>query len=358
MAVLQATTIADTLIDSLNHLDRLKFTDLMSDYEDTIALKKIMKNKQSKLDSGPEIQFNAIINTNGSARHVPLGYVSNVDIPNVMTNGKMPWRHTTWNYGMERRLIQMNSGDGKIIDKVQEQRLAAFGDAIKLFEVTLWRCPTTTEFDLYPVGIPYFVVKSNTAFTTTNKGLNGLVPANYTLVANINPSTGANGRWVNYAEQYTNITKADLIAKMRRCQFYTGFKPLVDGIPQHDSGNDFGIYTNYAVTSTMEQILEAQNENLGSDIASMEGKATFMRTPLTPVIQLDPDTTNPVYMLNWGTIGCMGLKGEWMKEKYFPEQANQPTMMMWNVDCSWNMWCTNRRKQGVLATGTTMPSGA
>lgn len=361
MATIQGTTIADTLIDSLNHLDRLKFTDLMSNYNNTIALKRIFKKNKATLDSGPEIQFNAIIDTNGSARHVPLGYVSSMNIPNVMTNGKMPWRHTTWNYAMERRLIQMNSGDGKIIDKVQEQRLAAFGDAIKLFERTLWRSPSMTavngvaESDVNPVGIPYFVVKSSTAFTTTNQGLNGTVPAGATLVANINPSTGANGRWCNYAEQYTNITKDDLITKLRRGHHYTDWEPLGENIPEHDSGDDYGLYTNYATLASLEAILEAQNENLGTDIAPMDGRATFMRTPFTPVKELDLDTTGVIYMLNWGTLGAMGLKNEWMREKFFPEQANQPTMMMWNVDCSWNMWCTNRRKQAVFSTATTMP---
>lgn len=354
---LQATGIADVLITSLNQLGRLKFTDLMSDYQNTIALKRIFKKKKATIESGPEVQFNVIIDHNHSARHVPIGYTAVVDIPNLMAYGKMPWRHTTWNWAVERRIIAMNSGSSKIVDIAQTQRLAAFGSAILLFEDTLWRCPSLADFAMNPVGIPYFVVKSATAATLANaNGFNGTVPSGYTVVANINPTSDCNGRYVNYADAYTNVSKDDLIRKMRRAQHYTDFTPLVDGIPTYAMGDDYGIYSPYAVVQTIEELLEDQNENLGNDVASRDGRAVFMRTEFTPVKQLDNDATGVVYMLNWSEIGAMGLQGEWMYEQHFPAQQNQPTISSTNTDCTWNLMCRNRRRQAVLSTGTTMPS--
>lgn len=353
---IQATNLADTLIISLNQLGRLKFTDLMSDYQSTIALKRIFKKKKATIESGPEVQFNAIVRTNGSARHVGLGYVAQIDIPNVMAQGKMPWRHTTWNWALERRLIAMNRGDAKIVDIAQSQRIASFGDAILLFERTLWRTPTLAEFDLHPVGIPYFVVKSATDANDNTGGFNGTVPSGFTLVANIDPSAAATTRYRNYADPYAAVTKDDLIRKMRRAQFFTDFMPLVDDTPVYNVGNDYGIYTNYAVSAEMVAILESQNESLGSDVAPMEGKAVFMRSPIVPIKVLNEDTTNPVYMLNWGEIGAMGLSGEWMREQHFPATQNQPTIMTNNTDCSWNLICRDRRRQAVLSNGTTMPN--
>lgn len=353
----QATNVADALISSLNDLDRLKFTDAMSPYQNTIALKRIFKKKKTTFESGNEIQFNAIIDHNHSARDVPLGYINVIGIPNVMATGKMPWRHTTWNWAMERRLIAMNSGKAKIIDIAQEQRIAAFGSAILHFEARLWACPSLADFDLRPVGIPYFVVKSATAANTTNNdGFNGLVPSGYTLVANINPSTDWNGRYVNYADAYSAVTKEDLITKMRRAQHYTDFEPLVDGMPINDVGHDYGIYGRYNEIATMESILEDQNDNLGNDIASKDGKVLFMGTPITKVKQLDSDTTGPIYMLDWNAIMAMGLATEWMREQHFPAELNQPTISATVTDCTWNLICKNRRKQAVISNGTTMPS--
>jgi hypothetical protein len=351
---LQASSIADSLIASLNQLDRLKFTDLMSNYNNTIALKRIFREKKATIESGPEVQFNVIFDTNKSARHVPLAYVNRIDIPNVLGNGKMPWRHTTWNWALERRLVAMNAGNSKIIDLAQSQRIASLGDAILLFERTLWTFPASTD-DVTPVGIPYFVVKSATdaATDTTANGFNGGAPSGYTLVANINPSTQFNGRYKNYADAYTSISKTDLISKMRRAQYYTDFEPLVDDIPQHDLGNDYQVLTNYKVRSKMVEILESQNEDLGSDIAPMEGKVMFLRTPIVAVKQLDNDTDDPLYMLNWGVMGAQALRGEWMNEQHFKAELNQPTISATVTDCSWNLWCTNRRKQAVLSTGTS-----
>ena len=60
--------------------------------------------------------------------------------------------------------------------------------------------------------------------------------------------------------------------------YYTDFKPLVEGMPTYSTGDDYGIYTNYSVLGEMTQILEAQNENLGTDVAPMEGQVVFRRS--------------------------------------------------------------------------------
>ena len=357
---IQAGSVADALIASLNELDRLHFTDNSSDYQSTVALKKIFPKKKIPLESGNEINFNVMTDVSDSARHVGLAYVANSNIGNYLIVGKMPWRHTTWNWALERRLVAMNRGRAKIIDLAQVQRIAALGGAIKLFERTLWRVPAATgetdSFDTDPVGIPYFVVKTSTAFTdgvSGNYGFNGLVPSGYTLVGNINPTTYP--RWANYAEPYTLVTPADLIMRMRRGQHYTDFVPLVDETPVHSKNNDYGIYTQYSVLRQLEDVLLGQNDNIGNDLAAKDGKVTFMMTPVTPVRQLDNDTTGVVYMLNWSHIRPVGLSGEWMYEQNFKAEANQPTVSMTNTDCSWNLTCDDRRRQAVFSTGTTMP---
>lgn len=357
---LQVTNISDALVASLNRLDRLALTDLSTDYPHTVALKRIINSKKTKQEpDGNEFNFNILKDTNGSARHAGLAHVTNVDITNVLAYGKMPWRRTIWNWAVEDQVIQMNSGNSRIIDLAQAQRLAAAADAVKLFERTLWRCPTLAQFETDPVGIPYFVVKDVTdaATDTARNGFNGLLPSNHTTVANLVPATDVSGRYANYADGYTDVTDDDLFTKMRRGQAMTDFEPIVDGIPSNEIGNDYGIYTNYNTRSKFVDAAKSQNDNLGSDVASMEGKVTFMRTPITYVPHLDADTTGPVYSLNWGCLGSKRLKGFWMKESHYPGSMNpnQPTVTFTETMCVWNMYCTNRRKQAVYATATTMP---
>lgn len=350
MATLQATDIADIVSTTQNELGELKFTDLMSDYQNTIALKRLIKKNKITFDAGPEVSFNLITGDNDSTRAVGLYAVDNVDVTNVMTTGKIAWRHVTWNWAIDAHEIDINGSPRKIVDIVKTRRIAAFGSAIRKFEYWFWRVPAASD-TVSPYGIPYYIVKSNTA-VTTNDGFNGGLPSGYSTVANISNTTYP--RWRNYATQYTAVTKDDLIRKWRRMAVYTDFMPFVDNIPQYNTGDDYGFYTNYSVVGTLEELLEAQNENLGNDIASKDGQVMFRRTPVQFVKELDLDTTNPVYSINWGEMKTMGLRNWWMKETNVPMQAGQHNVSATHTDCTFNLLCRNRRRQGVLATNTTM----
>lgn len=353
MATLLATEIDDLVTTTLNELGEMKVTDVMSDYQDTIFLKRLVKKNKMTFRAGPEVSFNLITDTNGSARGVGLYYTANVNPTNVMTTGKMPWRHVTWNWAIERREVAMNRSPRMIVDLVKTRRVAALGDAVKYFERRGWRCPATTnEEDFH--GIPYWIVKSATA-VTTNNGFNGTHPSGYSTVANISATTQP--RWANYAAPYTAITKADLVAVLWRAMTWTDFKPLVEnGFPTYEVGNDFGLYTTYAVQTGLKQIAESQNDNLGKDLDSMNGSVMLRRTPITWVRELEDDTTGVVYGINWSCLHAMGLSGEWLHETPVPVHPNQPTVSATHTDCTLNMYCTNRRKQFVVSTGTTMPA--
>jgi len=351
---IQATNDADLVTSTLSELGRLKFTDLMSDYQRTVALKRLINKDKTTFDSGKSVSFNVMTGVGGSARFVGLGAIDVVDITSNLTTGDVPWRHVTWNWAWDFREPLMNNSPAKIVDLIQTRRIGEFGSAIILFERYLWRVPATTD-DTSIYGIPYWVVKSNTAATLANNdGFNGTAPSGYTTVGGINPTTYP--RWRNYATQYTIVSKDDLIRKMRRMAEKTDFMPLVDEVPEYNRGNDLGYYTNYAVKATMEEILESSNENLGVDVASMENKVLFRRVPVEYIPELEQDTTNPVYQLNWGEFGAMGLKGAWMKETAVPMVPGQHTMSATHTDCTLNMFTRNRRRHGVIATDTTLPA--
>lgn len=352
MPSLQAADIADLMTTTLYELGELKFTDLSSDYTDTTALKRLMKKGKMTFTAGTEVQFNLMFDTNDSAQWVPMGADDQIDVPNVMTTGRMPWRHITWTWAIERREIAMNRTPRKIVDLMTTRRIASFGGAIKKFEQALWRVPATTD-SLTMVGIPYFIVKSNTAVTSANRGFSGTVPSGYTLVANIDP-VNALPRYTNFATQYTAVSKPDLVRKWRLMGRFTNFKPLVDGTPEYDRGQEREFYTNNSVLQQLEEINESQNENLGTDIASMDNRTMALRAPVNYVQELDLDSTGPVYQIDWGVLGTQGLSDEWMHETVEPRQPGQHTVAANFTDCTCNLLCYDRRKLGVLSTNTTM----
>jgi hypothetical protein len=352
MPVITAATAPDLITTTLADLGRLKFTDLISDYQNTIAMKRLIKKEKANFQSGYAVRFNVMTNHNNSARGVGLYHTVNVDPNSTMTYGQIEWRHQHWNWSFDKREVSMNREPAKIVDLLKERRIAALASAIIYYERNFWRVPDVTNtVDFF--GVPYFVVKSNLAATAANNdGFNGGNPSGYSDVSGLSPTVYKN--WRNYATQYTTVSKDDLIQKMRRMCTYTDFMPLVDEIPEYNTGNDYGLYTNYAVLGTVEQLLEAQNENLGADIASMDGRAVFRRTPFTWVKELDKDTTNPVYSLNWGELSWAVLNGHWMLETTFERLPHQPLVSVTYTDCTGQLVCRNRRRQGVLATDVTM----
>lgn len=359
---MQAADLADLITTSLPDLGRLKFQDLGTKYYSTIALKRIFnKNKNKNAgDIGPSVRFNIMHDIGGSFRFVGLGFTATANIKNVMTYGEIPWRGFTWNWSMIAEEPAMNSGASKIVDLMEVRRLSEFATVVVGLEQQLWATPDANDEEgVFP--IPYYIVKSNTEATAANSdGFNGTVPSGFTAVAGLDPTTGYNsgstgGRYRNYATQYTTVAKTDLIRKMRRGAVYTAFEPIVEEIPQYDMGDDMGWYTNYAVTSVLEEILEAQNESLGKDVASMDGKALFRGAPIVTVQELDNDTTNPVYGIQWATFSFKRLKGHWMKDYKVGINPNQPTMATVHNVSRTNLLCYNRRRNMVFATNTTMP---
>lgn len=357
MATLQGTDMADLVLSVINDKGRMKYTDLRTTYQNTYILKRFLNPKKGNskfLSGGTEFEFNLMTGVNDSARGVGLYFQADRNASNVMTSGKMPWRQCTANYIFDGIEVSMNGSVDKVFDLIQTKRMACLGSLAKYFEQKGWRCPSSTNTTDFH-GIPYFVVKSNTA-TTTNDGFNGGAPSGYTLVANINPSNISDGKWNNYAAQYTSITKEDLVDKWWRAASFTDFEPLTEGVKDYNEGDDYGFYTTYSVQNVMKTILESQNDNLGSDLDSQNGKMRFRGANIYWVKELDSDTTNPVYGINWGVFGCRILRGWWNKERIIRDNPNQPTVTSVDMISSFNFICLDRRRNFVLATDTTMPA--
>ncbi len=350
---LQASGISDLLKTTLENVERLKFTDITSPLQRYLAMSRLMKKNKVVFDAGTDFNFDLMTDDNHSAEFKGLYAQDVIGVTDVMTRANVPWRHITWNWAIERREIAMNRSPNKIVDMALTRRTAAFISAVKKFENRFWRVPATTD-DVNPYGVPYWIVKSAT------EGFQGITPSGYTAVAGITPSAFLNDdgtyKWANWAAQYVAVTKDDLIRKWRKAAEFTDFDTPMPDMPVFNTGDDCGYYTNWAVLGTLVEILQAQNDDLGSDVAAYEGKTTFMQQPVVRVPQLEEDTTNPVYGINWGEFKTAGLRGEWLHETMTPIMPGQHTVAANFTDCTLNYFTHNRRRHFVLATGTTLPA--
>lgn len=350
MPVLQATGIQDLIYTGLRELGELKFTDISAPLQKYYVMRRLLK--KSKIDfysAGYGIQWDIMVDDNGSAQFVGLYATDNVNVPNVMQQGTADWRHITWNWAMDRREITMNGAARRIVDLMQTRRIASFVSAIKKFETAFWRVPASTN-TTDPYGAPYWVPKSATA-NTTNNGFNGLAPSGYTSVGGLSATTYP--AWAAYAGPYTAVSVDDLIPKWEHMADHIAFEPPVENEPTFNTGDDYGWFTTYTVYQGIKQILKGQNEDLGMDLDPMDGKPVFRRGKVNWVPQLDADVDNPIYGLNFGEFKTAGLRGEWLKETIIPVRSDQHTVSTQHVDCSLQWVVRDRRRNGVLSTGTS-----
>jgi hypothetical protein len=126
--------------------------------------------------------------------------------------------------------------------------------------------------------------------------------------------------------------------------------------PSYGTGARYGYYTNYDVIGPLEEVLEAQNDNLGNDIASKDGQLLFRQVPVTWCPFLEDRAGDPIYGINWGQFKPAFLSGEYLREEGPVKASNQHTVFQTHVDLTMNVMCTDRRANFVLATAQPDPT--
>jgi hypothetical protein len=214
-------------------------------------------------------------------------------------------------------------------------------DLVEELETRAWSAPSSSSDTLLPYGIPYYVVKN------ASTGFNGGAASGHTTVAGV--SLTDSPTFKNYTFQYTSPTKADLIKKMRTMHRKIRFKSPVDVEDYRGGkGERYRLYMNETSFSAMEDLGEAQNENLGRDVASIDGfSMAFRGNPMRWIPQLDSDTTNPIYMIDHSTFMPVCLKGDYLRESGAKPRSGQHNAYEVFVDLTYNYLCFDRRRNGV-----------
>ncbi len=340
---LQASEIGDLVALTQRDLGRMKWSDISLSLQDYVAMPNLLRTEKVEFGSGQGIQWNVQVRNAGLARNVGLYETDTVNVQDVMVQANIPWRHTTVSYAIERREIAMNREPARIVELVKVRRHTALNDLAELMEQNFWTKPTDSTDEVKPFGVPYWIVKN------TSTGFNGTNPSGFTSGAGaVSSSTYTN--WANYTAQYTAVSKDDLVRKVRAAAAKTNFKaPNPYASYERGQSPRFGHYTNYDVLGPLEELLEAQNQNLGNDLASKDGATLFRRVPVMWVPYLDSDTSDPWYGIDWSVFYPCFLSSEYMNEMTMPPSDRQHTVVNTHIDNSYNFKCVDRRHNFVVS---------
>jgi hypothetical protein len=347
VAIIQAENVLDFVNDTLKDLGKPRFTDISSNLQRHTAMKNLLRKNRVILESGSGIQFNVLVAQSNAFRNVALAESDNVNLVDGMVQASTVWRNSLTSYMIIGQLMAMNREPARIVDYVKQQRIMALISLAEGMENNFWSAPSSTDSKT-PLGLPYWIVKNATA------GFNGGQLSGYTTTAGLSSTTYPN--WSNWSAPYTAVSRDDFIRAARKAATFTDFMPPVDGIPTPNTGDEYGFYTNYGVIQPLEEACESQNDNLGKDVASMDGRVLFRRVPVTWVPKLEADTTNPFYGINWGWFKTYVLRGWWMRETNIPVTPGQHTVASQFIDLTYNFVSKNRRCHMAISNGTTYPS--
>lgn len=345
--VLTAGGLGDLIQMTLPAIGRLNYTEIATDLQVHTAMSELLQTNRMVEQSGHKVQWNVMVNHAQSARNLGINASDIVNIVDTQVQASADWKYSTCNWALIEQEIDMNREPARIVDLIKERRIAAMVAMAELMEGNFWGPPVAVTDLETPWGVNTWIVKNAT------EGFNGGAPSGYTSIG-LNPTTYP--RWKNWTYQYSAVTKDDLVRHLRTAAVKTNFKPPVQGIPSTSTGHKWGFYTTYSTLQQLEEILESQNENLGSAVDSQDGKTLFRKTEITWVPKLDADTTNPFYGIDWGYFKTYILKGWWLKEVTVPRYPGQHNMSATFVDCFYQFLTKNRRCNFVAATGTTYPS--
>lgn len=343
MAVLTALDIADLVATTLRDLGPLRFQQIAQNLQYYEVFSKWFKKDKVVFDSGIGIQrtlMNALDST--SSKHVGLMDTDQVNIPDVLDQLQIPWRHaqTSWALIYQTDIL-MNRGKSLILNVIKPRRAAALLGLVEELEERAWGAAPASTDKLLPYSIQYWLVENATT------GFNGGAPSGHTTVGGV--SLTDSPTFKNYTADYNANTKGDLIKKLRTAHRKIRFKsPVTIQDYRGGVGDRYRLYVNENTISGFEDIGESQNENLGRDLASMDGTITFRRHPIIWVPKLDARTDDPVYMVDHSTFYPVCLRGDYLRESDATKAPNQHNVYQVFIDLTYNYLCVDRRRNAVI----------
>lgn len=364
MAQIEAADFADLILATQAELGKPNFQLIAQNLPEYEVLSRWFKQDKVQFESGRAISRNLMTKISSQAEWVGVLDTVSPDIPDLLDQMVVKWRHLQAPYAIEYRTdVLMNSGDEMITDLIPVRRADALISLAEKLESGFWTVPSASN-KTEPWGLPYWLVAN------TSTGFNGGLNNGYSDIAGVSVTDSPNFK--NYTAQYTTANKADLVKKMKKGLRSISWRDLITQDDFRNGAERYRVYMDETTISEIEDIGEAQNENLGKDVAPTGAArdVRYLDNGLTMVFRSFPiihshqmdDTdvfsitdvdgnarTNPVYLVDHSTFYPVCLKGDYLRETEPIRLQDQPNVYMVVMFLTTNAICVDRRRNAVFA---------
>jgi hypothetical protein len=306
--------IDDIVQTTLNNYRRDVWLDLSMPLQKYFAMGNLILNNKVGVDGGMSLQWQVRLTNAGNAKVIGLYEKDAVNIDQTIKSASVPFKfaQTSWAYDVKEDAF--NSSPAALISAVKARQIGAMNDMAELMETLWWGKPADSTDDKTPYGLLYWLVPNVT------EGFNGQNPSGFSSVAGLDSSASLYSGWRNYTGTYAAISKDDLIRKIRKAMYKTKFIAPIPYPKIEGDGITYAICSVYDLVAQLEEMLEAQNDNLGNDVASKDGMVLIRGNKVTPIPYLDTNAGTgtawqklPVIGINLNHFKCIFKKGHMMR---------------------------------------------
>jgi len=316
------------------------YTNLQTDITEFVGMSNLYDKHIKTFHGGMPWRVDVQVDQNHSAKWTGLYADDSTASGDTMEKIEIKPRFLTANITWDVKEPMFQQGASAIYDLLETRSTARDVSIAEKLENSIFNGAQDSSDKLTMFGLDYWLQRS------ASKGFNGGDPAGF--------AEGCGGlkiadvpRWANYTDTYSAISKIDLVKAMRTAFVKTNFKSITkNAVPVLGKGR--GIYCTTDTLLEFEDILDAGNMNLGTDLTNTAGEVLFKSLPLVAVPILDDDATAPILMIDWNTM-AFGIQAGWKKKMSKPTQvANKHTVFQVHTDMVVNLACTNRRNNSII----------
>lgn len=340
----------DTLLDfanlTLSKFSMNEWVDIALSKQNYLFADRIIQGKRSTTKGGKDLRWKVQTGLLNNFKVTEMYAVEGSNVADITTEANLPWTKVTESWSYDDGESDFQSDDRvTIVNEIKVREHAMYDEFFDGMETLLWSSPaSSTETPRKPSGIPFWLQK----YTTATPAFQGGNPSGFTAGAGGISSTTVPA-WQNWAGQYVEISRSDLISKVIDAMWFTNFKPpqTYAQLDNNKGRNTWEHLTTRRVQGQLEQYLTDVNDNLGPDVARYAGAVVCGGVPVTAVSYLEAnDTSDPWYGVNWNQFSYFVKSGNDMMLMPLKKRDLQPTVNVRRLIhwCNFGVW--NRRMAG------------
>ena len=265
-----------------------------------------------------------------------------VDFDDVMDKVQVNWVKAKVGWHLHYDEVNENRGGAALFNIIQSRRASKMLKIAKGIETGGWGVPASSADTIHPWGVKFWCVKNST------RGFTGGLPSGHSTLAGIDLDEHENFK--NWSNPYTDVSRGDLIFKMREARMETDFvSPLEVGGEGNVIMDTYRTYVNNETYLNLQMKMEDQNENLGPDVGrTAAGNLAFNGNPVVAVPYLNDDSSDPVYMLCHDVFKVIVQSGNFLRESEVIRSSKNSDLYVVFITLKYNYICTDRRRLAVL----------